>query len=298
MMTRIATGFTLAAVLLALLAFDYFTYPYCLGLLILAMGGLLMAAWELAGLLPIDNRPHPIAAVLSVGVIVVAGWIPTVPSLEWLHPHRAATLLVVFCGLIIVHFLVAMRYYHGPAGVVARLAALVFITGYLGLLPASLLSLRWAGGDNPAVGLACILVTILTTKFCDIGAYFTGRMAGKHRMTPLLSPRKTWEGLTGGLALATLTSVVGWWLTGGLLGLPVSPLWSAGFGLSLGLAGAMGDLAESMIIRDLGIKDAANWLPGFGGMLDLVDALLFAAPVAWFWLVLVPHFVPGGPLVR
>ena len=108
-------------------------------------------------------------------------------------------------------------------------------------------------------------------------------------MTPVLSPRKTWEGLTGGLLLSMLVSIALWWLAKDLLGLSYNFLWCVGFGLSLGLAGALGDLAESMIKRDLGIKDAANWLPGFGGMLDLVDALLFSAPIAWLWLA--PRFL-------
>ena len=293
MMTRIITGITLTLVVLALLAIDHLTYPYSIGLLVLALGALCMAAWELAGLLPKDNRPQPITAVLAVGALVACCWLPVLPWPEkvqaWLFDHRALTLLTGFITVVLVLFLVSMRFYHGPAGVVARLAVVVFIMAYLGLLPCSLLSLRWVGRENAYIGLACILVTIFTTKACDIGAYFTGRSFGMHRMTPVLSPRKTWEGLTGGLLLSMLVSIALWWLAKDLLGLPYNFLWCVGFGLSLGLAGALGDLAESMIKRDLGIKDAANWLPGFGGMLDLVDALLFSAPIAWLWLA--PRFL-------
>ena len=288
MLTRIITGVTLTVVVLGLLTLDYFTYPWSLGLLALCLGALCMAAWELAHLLPNDNKPHPVTAVLCVAALVACCWLPVLPGLEWLDHHRALTLLTTFIGLVVILFLVAMRFYHGPAGVVARLAAVVFIMAYLGLLPASLITLRWAGHDNPALGLACILVTIFTTKCCDIGAYFTGRFFGRHHMTPVLSPKKTWEGLSGGLAFSTLVSLLLWRLAAGLTGLEFNPLWAAGFGLTVGLAGALGDLAESMIKRDLGIKDAANWLPGFGGMLDLIDAVLFAAPVAWLWLA--PRF--------
>ena len=288
MLTRIITGVTLTVVVLGLLTLDYFTYPWSLGLLALCLGALCMAAWELAHLLPNDNKPHPVTAVLCVAALVACCWLPVLPGLEWMEHQRALTLLTTFIGLVVILFLVAMRFYHGPAGVVARLAAVVFIMAYLGLLPASLITLRWAGHDNPALGLACILVTIFTTKCCDIGAYFTGRFFGRHRMTPVLSPKKTWEGLSGGLAFSTLVSLLLWRLAAGLTGLGFNPLWAAGFGLTVGLAGALGDLAESMIKRDLGIKDAANWLPGFGGMLDLIDAVLFAAPVAWLWLA--PRF--------
>ena len=288
MLTRIITGVTLTVVVLGLLTLDYFTYPWSLGLLALCLGALCMAAWELAHLLPNDNKPHPVTAVLCVAALVACCWLPVLPGLEWMEHQRALTLLTTFIGLVVILFLVAMRFYHGPAGVVARLAAVVFIMAYLGLLPASLITLRWAGHDNPALGLACILVTIFTTKCCDIGAYFTGRFFGRHHMTPVLSPKKTWEGLSGGLAFSTLVSLLLWRLAAGLTGLEFNPLWAAGFGLTVGLAGALGDLAESMIKRDLGIKDAANWLPGFGGMLDLIDAVLFAAPVAWLWLA--PRF--------
>ena len=288
MLTRIITGVTLTVVVLGLLTLDYFTYPWSLGFLALCLGALCMAAWELAHLLPNDNKPHPVTAVLCVAALVACCWLPVLPGLEWMEHQRALTLLTTFIGLVVILFLVAMRFYHGPAGVVARLAAVVFIMAYLGLLPASLITLRWAGHDNPALGLACILVTIFTTKCCDIGAYYTGRFFGRHRMTPVLSPKKTWEGLSGGLAFSTLVSLLLWRLAAGLTGLEFNPLWAAGFGLTVGLAGALGDLAESMIKRDLGIKDAANWLPGFGGMLDLIDAVLFAAPVAWLWLA--PRF--------
>ncbi|MFM8932217.1 MAG: phosphatidate cytidylyltransferase, partial [Gemmataceae bacterium] len=198
MLTRVITGVTLTVVVLGLLTLDYFTYPWSLGLLALSLGGLCMAAWELAHLLPQDNKPHPVTAVLCVAALVACCWLPVLPGLEWLEHHRALTLLTTFIGLVVILFLVAMRFYHGPAGVVARLAAVVFIMAYLGLLPASLISLRWVGHENPAIGLACILVTIFTTKCCDIGAYFTGRFFGRHRMTPVLSPKKTWEGLSGG----------------------------------------------------------------------------------------------------
>ena len=198
MLTRIITGVTLTVVVLGLLTLDYFTYPWSLGLLALCLGALCMAAWELAHLLPNDNKPHPVTAVLCVAALVACCWLPVLPGLEWMEHQRALTLLTTFIGLVVILFLVAMRFYHGPAGVVARLAAVVFIMAYLGLLPASLITLRWAGHDNPALGLACILVTIFTTKCCDIGAYFTGRFFGRHRMTPVLSPKKTWEGLSGG----------------------------------------------------------------------------------------------------
>ena len=100
-------------------------------------------------------------------------------------------------------------------------------------------------------------------------------------MTPVLSPKKTWEGLAGGLALA-MVAAFGINRAGGGL----SDLSALGFGLAVGGAGVLGDLAESLIKRDCQKKDASAVMPGFGGVLDVVDAVLFAAPVAYWWFIM------------
>jgi phosphatidate cytidylyltransferase len=124
-------------------------------------------------------------------------------------------------------------------------------------------------------------LAIFVPKGCDIGAYFTGRLLGRHHMTPLLSPKKTWEGAAGGM-VASVAIAIGINRLG-----PVLPLGLAGeigFGATVGAAGMLGDLAESLIKRDCQKKDASQAVPGFGGMLDVVDSVVFAAPVAYWWL--------------
>ena len=113
----------------------------------------------------------------------------------------------------------------------------------------------------------------------DIGAYFTGkfltgRVLGRTPMTPLLSPKKTWQGAIGGILAGCVVAV-------GIVSLgPVLPttLAAVGFGLTVGVAGMLGDLAESLLKRDRQTKDASASVPGFGGVLDVIDSLLFAAP--------------------
>jgi phosphatidate cytidylyltransferase len=100
-------------------------------------------------------------------------------------------------------------------------------------------------------------------------------------MAPVLSPKKTWEGLIGGLLLSAGVSVAINRLAPTLRGGDVS---AAGFGLVIGGVGALGDLAESLIKRDCRRKDASQVVPGFGGVLDVVDSIVFAAPVAYCWL--------------
>ena len=126
-----------------------------------------------------------------------------------------------------------------------------------------------------------LALSIFVPKGCDIGAYFTGRLIGRHRMTPVLSPKKTWEGAFGGLALA-IAVAFGLNSLGPVI--PSGPLGTTAFGLTVGIFGMLGDLAESLIKRDCERKDASAAVPGFGGILDVVDSILFAAPVAYWWL--------------
>jgi phosphatidate cytidylyltransferase len=130
------------------------------------------------------------------------------------------------------------------------------------------------------------LYLIAVTKFSDMGAYLTGNAFGRHQMIPHISARKTWEGFFGALGFALLCSL-------GLFKLMPDRLsmlnWTHAIvlGLLLGFAAVVGDLAESIIKRSTGVKDSGNLLPGIGGALDLVDSLLFTAPLLFFYLRLV-----------
>ncbi len=131
-----------------------------------------------------------------------------------------------------------------------------------------------------------VLYLIAVTKFSDMGAYLTGSLIGKHQLVPHISPKKTWEGLAGALFFSLLAS----W---GLLAIMPNKLsalnWTHAtvLGLLLGFAAVIGDLAESIIKRSTGVKDSGNVLPGIGGALDLIDSLLFTAPLLFFYLRLV-----------
>jgi phosphatidate cytidylyltransferase len=120
---------------------------------------------------------------------------------------------------------------------------------------------------------------------CDTGAYFTGRSLGKHKLILWLSPGKTWEGLVGGIALASVFGVLGVWL-----GAVSQPKYPIALGLATGvvfaLLGQAGDLMMSLLKRDAGIKDSGRSLPGFGGILDVLDSPLLVAPFAYWWLKL------------
>jgi phosphatidate cytidylyltransferase len=128
-----------------------------------------------------------------------------------------------------------------------------------------------------------LALVIFVPKGNDIAAFFTGTFLGQHKMTPVLSPKKTWQGFAGGMTGGVLVAA-GFGLAASIFpgGIPEA----IGFGLAVGLAGVFGDLAESLVKRDCQMKDASQSIPGFGGLLDVVDSVLFAAPVAYLWFAL------------
>jgi phosphatidate cytidylyltransferase len=172
-----------------------------------------------------------------------------------------------------------------PGGSVARAAISLFTVLYVGL-PIAFLALLRQWEDNGR-GMAALLSVIAVVKVGDMGAYFVGRALGKRKMTPVLSPGKTWEGALAGVATSCLAAWLFFALVAPpLVGAPKAVAWqvAAAYGLVLALAGLVGDLAESMIKRDLGQKDSSRWLVGLGGVLDVVDSLVLAAPAAYlFW---------------
>jgi phosphatidate cytidylyltransferase len=274
--TRLLVGVVLAALALVLLLLD--PPPFYPGLLLLLLGLGLAAAHELLGLLG-PRQPNRWLCYAGVAGLIAANWLPHLPETATWEPNPWSWVVWGLTAFVFAAFVVEMMRFHEPGEAVVRVALAVWLVAYLGLLPSFVAQLRWLPGD---MGLAALLLTIFVPKGGDIGAYFTGRLLGRHPMTPVLSPKKTWEGAAGGLAAAVLvTAAVNRLGPARVLG----PWWvEVGFGLTVGLAGMFGDLAESFIKRDCRQKDASQAVPGFGGVLDVVDAVLLAAPVAYLWL--------------
>lgn len=137
--------------------------------------------------------------------------------------------------------------------------------------------------NHAVTGQFYVLYLIVVTKFSDMGAYLTGSAIGRHKMVPNISPKKTWEGFCGALAFSLLGSY-------GMYALMPNHLsrlnWvhATALGLLLGFAAVVGDLAESILKRSTDTKDSGRFLPGIGGALDLIDSLLFTAPLLFFYL--------------
>lgn len=181
-----------------------------------------------------------------------------------------------------VVLIVSMVYYtrdRKTQGVVASLASTLLCFVYVGLMGGMLVAIR---KEHSGWWLLAVLAI---TKSCDIGAYFTGTLIGRHKLIPWLSPGKTWEGLIGGMAAsagmgALAASIVPH--------APVTqdPYWWEGLilGAVLGFVGQAGDLVASAFKRDAGIKDYSATLPGFGGVMDIIDSPLLVGPVA-YWIL-------------
>ncbi len=151
-------------------------------------------------------------------------------------------------------------------------ASLVFGLPYLGLGAVALVWLRQTDGT----GGTNVMILLLIVWASDIGAYMVGRTVGGPRLAPAISPGKTWSGAVGGLAAAAATGfMASVWLGG------PPPFWrSAGLAVLIGVIGQIGDLFESLLKRHFGVKDSGNMIPGHGGLLDRLDAVLTAAPAA------------------
>ena len=160
--------------------------------------------------------------------------------------------------------------WQGGRDAVASAAASIFPAIYLGLPIGAMIAIRESRGPN------ALFLLMLTVFASDTAQYYTGRAFGRRPLAPLVSPKKTIEGALGGFVIGALVLVVvgRWWLPPGV------PIWlRAILGVAVVALGIAGDLFESMLKRSAGVKDSSSLIPGHGGVLDRIDALLFAAPI-------------------
>jgi len=285
--TRLWMGGLLVALTVGMLWGDLYTdgwYPF---LFVFVVGLGIAGCYELVRLLPPYRKPHVPLCYLGVVALGVGNWAVHLFTKE-VSPW--SVLGGILTGFLLTVFIYEMARFTEPGRSVERVATTWFIVAYLGWLPCFFAQLRWLlpvdqDPHNEVANSMALALAAFVPKCCDIGAYCTGRLFGRHRMTPVLSPKKTWEGAAGGLALAALVAVMldrfgPAHLLRKDLRLAIT------FGLTVGLAGMLGDLAESLLKRDCEKKDASGAVPGFGGVLDVVDAVVFAAPLAYLWLAL------------
>lgn len=277
---RLITGPLLILGLLALVWFDEVigrSGPRGLLFAVVGVAAVVLMAGELHR---IAQRSGIASCRTLVTVAALAGFLTLalpadlVPQERRLAVGASVAIAILCAGLF--------RYSRGETvqGVFAATGALLFVTVYGGVLLAFWILIR---SQHSAW---IVLGAILTVKSCDIGAYFTGMSLGRHKLIPWLSPKKTWEGLLGGVATSAIVGSL-FALASGFLPEPVDhlPWWlGALIGVAVGVVGQLGDLSESLLKRGADLKDSGALLPGMGGILDVLDSLLLAGPVV-FWLL-------------
>jgi phosphatidate cytidylyltransferase len=279
--TRLWMGSLLIALTVGMLVADPHWAPWYPFLFAFVVGLSLAACRECVQLIGPKRAPQVPMCYLGAVVLGLANWL-----VHFLNSQANpwAGLAGILTGLVLSVFLYELAHFEGPGRSVERMALTLWVIVYLGFLPCFFAQLRWL--EPAEAGSVALALAIFVPKCGDIGAYFTGRFIGRHPMAPILSPKKTWEGAAGGLTAAVLAAVAIDRLAQPTL-LRENWLLEIGFGVTVGLAGMLGDLAESLIKRDCQSKDASHAVPGFGGVLDVVDSVVFAAPVAYGWLTLV-----------
>jgi len=200
-----------------------------------------------------------------------------------------------FCIIVMGGFLCQLRRPVEGKNTVTEVAVTALGFVYVAVLFSFLARLLFfsepMGKEDTVPGAWLVIWLVAVTKFADMGAYITGSLIGKHKMIPHISPGKTWQGFGGGLAFSQLAGC-------GLFAMMPERLaifevlggwpWVIGLSLVLSLLAIVGDLAESVLKRSIGVKDSGNTLPGIGGALDLIDSLCFTAPVLYFVLRWMP----------
>ncbi|MFN8096944.1 MAG: phosphatidate cytidylyltransferase [Dermatophilaceae bacterium] len=257
----IAVGVALGALVLSTLAIDKTWFGYVIA------AAMAVGAWEMRQALAHRGIRVPLVPVALGSILMILGALA-----------RGAESLVVAFGLTALA-IVVWRLIDGVDGAARDAAGGIFVSLYPGFL-GGFAAMMLAEDD----GIARTVVFILTTVCSDIGGYAVGVTLGKHPMAPKLSPKKSWEGFAGSVAACAIAG-------GTTVTLLLHGSWLGGAGLGVLVAGCatVGDLMESSIKRDLGIKDMSNLLPGHGGLMDRLDSLVMTAPVCWaLLLVLAP----------
>jgi len=292
MITRIATALVLIplVLLLVLKAPSYLLVIVSAAVALLAIAEFLKLVTHY-GVQPLSNLTYAFVGVFFIFVIVASsGRTPLLETTAVIYGTALAAALAPF-----VFLTAAMRRATLDTGYPAA-AASVFAFAYIAIPMALLVEIR----RQPA-GAIWVIYTLLAVWAGDIFAYFVGKSFGRHRMSPEISPKKTWEGAIASILASVIIGTV-WFQHGpqisaallsvglidrpsGMYGLEQPSLWPIiVLSAVVNIAAQLGDLVESLIKRGAGVKDSGSILPGHGGMLDRIDAMLFAVPVVWAYI--------------
>lgn len=247
----------------------------------------LLGLWEYYEMLDRRGVPNFKLTALITAVVFFAGSFYTFRSYE---PDKSydfeIAVMVVFLLVVFGRQMFRRTRDHNPLETMAyTLFGLLYIVWLFNFLT-KIVYLAPRGPLGETTGQYYVLYVLLVTKFSDMGAYVTGSLFGRHKLVPHISPHKSWEGLVGAVLFAVGGSFGLWYLIPDKLAV-FTRTDLAMLGILLGLGAVIGDLAESIVKRSADAKDSGGLLPGIGGVLDLIDSVLFTAPIMFFYMRLV-----------
>jgi phosphatidate cytidylyltransferase len=247
----------------------------------------LIALWEFYRMLDHRDLPNFKITGLICGVVMLAGSFYYFAKMgpAGSYDFEVAVLLFFLLTVFARQMFARLRHDEPLQTMAYTLFGLLYVL-WLFNFATKIVYLTPRSSSGAVTGQFYVLYLIAVTKFSDMGAYLTGSVIGRHLMVPHISAKKTWEGFFGALGFALLASLMLFQLMPGHLSM-LNWTHATVLGLLLGFAAVIGDLAESIIKRSTGVKDSGNLLPGIGGALDLIDSLLFTAPLLFFYLRLV-----------
>ncbi|MGH7991528.1 MAG: phosphatidate cytidylyltransferase, partial [Limisphaerales bacterium] len=221
-------------------------------------------------------------ALLMVGTFLnVTGHIGTQGSPARVNDFETGFIILFVLGLC-VRQLASKSSALGITAIATTLFGLMYVPWLLNFIQ-KINFFPFAEGSPKDAGKFFVLYFILVTKFSDMGAYLTGSLIGRHKMIPRISPGKTWEGFGGAIFLSTVSSLVFVHFLGEKM-FGMNWMHAVILGIVLSSTAVIGDLIESLFKREADVKDSGNFFPGIGGILDLLDSLLFNAPIMYLYL--------------
>ncbi|HCS52903.1 phosphatidate cytidylyltransferase [Rubinisphaera sp.] len=257
-------------------------------LLLLCLFLAIRGSWEMTNLLKTRSfQPKFLLVAMGSVSIILATWLKPLGigetqgvDLSYLGPT-----MLTFSLVMMALFMMSALRFREPGQSMETLSAEIMIVVYVGVFLSMTAQLRWVAG--PQAGYLVLGSLIVAAKGGDVGAYTLGKLLGRKKLNPILSPGKTWWGARGALIASAFFSWL--WLT--YMPPVFNPNWEACpwplailYGIVVAIVGMLGDLCESLIKRDVGKKDSAPLMPGFGGILDILDSVLYTGPVAYlFW---------------
>jgi len=269
--TRILFGVIMVAVFSGILFLDYlFCTDIGFGCMAILAG--VIGSYEFYTIVNKHGASPFRISGIGIGVwLFITYWLSVRKNIHYRFLNQEIFLVLIFWLLLIQSFI------HGTKDAVKNISVTIFGILYVFFLLSFAFALRYLPH-----GICIFLMVLLISKFGDIGGYLFGRKYGKHKLIEFISPNKTIEGACFSLVSSVTVGVIFNLIPQTkIMSLP----WSIAFGITVGFSSMLGDLAESLLKRDVHVKDSSRLVPAFGGVLDIIDCLLVSMPAAYYFLI-------------